>query len=151
MSEFIKTFHAGWGDMDFNGHMRNTAYLDKSGDSRMMFFAEHGFAMGELSRIGVGPVIMNDTIDYVRELRLLDEMTVALVLAAMSEDGARFRLKNEFRRAADQKRVALVTSTGGWLSFAERKLVAPPPQLLAALSQMPRDAAFEVLPSLRAK
>ena len=25
---FIKTFQAGWGDMDYNGHMRNTAYLD---------------------------------------------------------------------------------------------------------------------------
>ena len=25
---FTRTFHARWGDMDFNGHMRNTAYLD---------------------------------------------------------------------------------------------------------------------------
>jgi acyl-CoA thioester hydrolase len=27
---YVKTLFAGWGDMDFNAHMRNTAYLDKS-------------------------------------------------------------------------------------------------------------------------
>jgi acyl-CoA thioester hydrolase len=36
------------GDMDFNRHMRNTAYLDKSADVRMLFFAEHGFPMSNL-------------------------------------------------------------------------------------------------------
>jgi acyl-CoA thioester hydrolase len=27
---YEKKLLAGWGDMDFNAHMRNTAYLDKS-------------------------------------------------------------------------------------------------------------------------
>jgi len=27
---YEKTLIAGWGDMDFNAHMRNTAYLDKA-------------------------------------------------------------------------------------------------------------------------
>jgi hypothetical protein len=39
---FEKILFAGWGDMDFNSHMRNTAFLDKSADVRMMFFAENG-------------------------------------------------------------------------------------------------------------
>lgn len=26
---YEQTLHAGWGDMDFNAHMRNTAFLDK--------------------------------------------------------------------------------------------------------------------------
>src|SRR6266849_9892511 len=37
---FAKVLVAGWGDMDFNAHMRNTAYLDKSADVRMMYFSE---------------------------------------------------------------------------------------------------------------
>jgi len=41
---FEKILYAGWGDMDFNSHMRNTAYLDKSGDVRMIFFSENGFS-----------------------------------------------------------------------------------------------------------
>jgi acyl-CoA thioester hydrolase len=146
---FEKTLYAGWGDMDFNGHMRNTAYLDKSGDVRMMFFAEHGFPSSEFAKLGVGPVIGSDQLDYQRELRLLDAVTISLVLSAMSEDGARFRLKNEFRRA-DGKRAALVTSTGAWLSLSERKLVVPPPLLRAAMDRMPRETPFEALPSLGA-
>ncbi len=39
---YTKTLYAGWADMDFTAHMRNTAYLDKSADVRMMFFAENG-------------------------------------------------------------------------------------------------------------
>lgn len=37
MTTYIKTFHVRWGDMDFNAHMRNTAYLDISADVRMMY------------------------------------------------------------------------------------------------------------------
>ena len=42
---YSKQVLAGWGDMDFNSHMRNTAFLDKAADVRMMFFAENGFPM----------------------------------------------------------------------------------------------------------
>ncbi len=37
---FARKFVAGWGDLDFSAHMRNTAFLDRSADVRMMFFAE---------------------------------------------------------------------------------------------------------------
>ena len=47
MEIFSKTFHVGWGDLDSNAHMKNTAYLDKAVDVRMMFFQEHGFTMHE--------------------------------------------------------------------------------------------------------
>ena len=57
---YQKTFLAGWGDMDFNSHMRNTAYLDKSADTRMVFFSEHGFPMSEFVRMKIGPVIIKD-------------------------------------------------------------------------------------------
>ena len=40
---YSKEFLAGWGTMDFNGHMGNTAYLNLAADVRMAFFAEHGF------------------------------------------------------------------------------------------------------------
>jgi acyl-CoA thioester hydrolase len=65
---------AGWGDMDFNSHMRNTAYLGKSADLRMMYFSENGFPMQEFMSLRLGPVVMHD--------RLL----VALRSAPRSED-----------------------------------------------------------------
>lgn len=147
MSKFERSFHAGWGDMDFNGHMRNTSYLDKCGDVRMQYFAAHGFPMTEFMRLGVGPVIMSDALEYHRELRLLEAMTVSMVACGMSDDGARFKLRNEFRRE-DGKKVAVVVSAGGWLNLKERKLMVPPAGLLAAMQQMERLEPFEKLPSL---
>lgn len=141
---FVRKMTAGWGDMDFNGHMRNTSFLDKSADLRMMFFSEHGFPADAFARLRVGPVIMRDEVDYFREIGLLDEMSVTISAAALSEDGSRFRIRNEFFRA-DGKRAASVTSAGGWLDLAARKLVLPPADLLAALQSLPRADDFVVL------
>lgn len=137
MSEaFSRTFTVGWGDMDFNSHMRNTAYLDYSGTTRMMYFDAQGFSMREFERLQFGPVITRDELAYFKELRLLEPITVDLTLAGLSADGARFRFRNTFRRS-DGKVAATVTSTGGWLSFAERRLAPPPEDLAAIIRTLP--------------
>ena len=143
---FEKQLFAGWGDMDFNSHMRNTAYLDKSGDVRMMFFAEHGFPMNEFMKLKLGPVIMKDELEYFKEVRLLEGLRITLELAGLSLDGSRFCLKNEFYRT-DGKLAARVTSWGGWLHLVERKLSAAPPPLLQALHQLTRSQDFSELSS----
>ena len=143
---YEKTLYAGWGDMDFNSHMRNTAFLDKSADLRMMFFADHGFPMAEFLRLRIGPVILRDEIDYFKEIALLQEVRVTISLAGLSEDGSRFKIRNDFFRP-DGKLCASVTSSGGWLDLNLRKLVAPPEALLQALQTLPREESFEDLPS----
>lgn len=143
---FTKTLYAGWADMDFNGHMRNTAYLDKSADVRMMFFAENGFPAGEFARRRFGPVVMKDEVEYFREVALLQRVDVSLAVAGLSGDGSRFVLRNEFTRE-DGKACARVTSTGGWLDLGARKLMAPPEGLLEALRGLARTDDFRELPS----
>lgn len=143
---YKKRLMAGWGDMDFNAHMRNTAYLDKSADVRMMFFAENGFPAGEFTRLHIGPVVMKDEIEYFKEIGLLEELDVVLTVAGLSHDGSRFRIRNEFYRS-DGKLAARVSSTGGWLDLAARKLSVPPEKLLAALRALTRSPDFEDLPS----
>ena len=143
---YSKQVLAGWGDMDFNSHMRNTAFLDKAADVRMMFFAENGFPMAEFSRLKIGPVIMKDEVEYHKEVALLQEITVTLAMAGLSDDGSRFLMRNEIFRP-DGWLAARVRSAGGWLDLAARKLVAPPEALLAALRSLPRTAEFVSLPS----
>lgn len=140
---------ATWGDMDFNAHMRNTAFLDKSADLRFMFFAEHGLPIDEFLRLGIGPVVRKDEIDYFRELRLLEEIRVTISAAGLSDDGARFIIRNEFWRS-DGELAARVTSAGGWLDLNARKLVVPPDALQAALRQLTRTDDFQTLKPLRA-
>ena len=49
---FEKLLVAGWRDMDYNSHMANTAYLDRAADVRMMYFAENGFTVADMMRLG---------------------------------------------------------------------------------------------------
>jgi acyl-CoA thioester hydrolase len=143
---YTKTLYAGWADMDFNSHMKNTAYLDKAADVRQMFLIEHGFPMEEFMRLRIGPVVMRDEVEYFKEIGLQQQLTINYALAGHSEDGSRFMLRHEIFRH-DGKLSARVTSTGGWLSLSERRLIAPPPALLAAMNSLTRTDDFAVLRS----
>ena len=143
---FEQKLYASWGDMDFNSHMRNMAFLDKSADVRMLFFSAHGFPMEEFMRRRLGPVVMKDEIEYHREIHLLEEIRVTLSLAGLSGDGSRFLMRNEFFRE-NEKLAAKVTSAGGWLELSSRRLIAPPEELLSALNLLSQTDDFIELPS----
>ena len=136
---YAKTLYAGWADMDFNAHMKNTAYLDKAADVRQMFLIEHGFPVEEFLRLRIGPVVMKDEVEYFREVGLQQQIRVTYALAGHAPDGSRFRLRHEIFRP-DGELSARVTSLGGWLHLDERRLIAPPPPLLAAMQAWRRPA-----------
>jgi acyl-CoA thioester hydrolase len=64
----------------------------------------------------------------------------------LSDSASFFRLTNEVF-TAENKLAARVTSMGGWLDLAARKLTAPPEALAALLRGIPKTPNFEVLPS----
>lgn len=143
---YTKVLYAGWGDMDFNSHMRNTAYLDKTADVRQMHLAEHGFPVEEFSRLRIGPVVMRDEIEYFNEVKLQEKITITYLLAGHASDGSRFLLRHEIFRP-DGKLSARVTSAGGWLDLDQRRLVVPPTALLSAMNSLERTDDFVELPS----
>lgn len=143
---YTKTLYAGWADMDFNSHMKNTAYLDKAADVRQMYLIENGFPIEEFLRLRIGPVVMKDEVEYFSEIHLQQRISVTYAIAGHSLDGSRFLLRHEVFRP-DGKLSARVTSLGGWLNLVERKLVAPPPLLLDAMNSLERTDDFTVLPS----
>jgi acyl-CoA thioester hydrolase len=138
---FSQTFQVGWGDLDANNHMANTAYLDRSADTRMMYFASQGFSMREFERLRFGPVVRRDEVEYFREMRLMEKVRVTLACSGLSADNIRFRIRNEFFRD-DGRLVARVTSEGGWLDQAVRKLTAPPEELARCMRDMARTEDF---------
>ena len=142
---FERMIQIGWGDMDGNGHMRNSAYLDAASNVRMMYFMAHGFSAAELARLGVGPITLKDVLEYRRELHLLDEVTVTLETAGRSEDGSRYRLRNAFY-CPDGKLAATLTTDGAWLDLERRRITRPPENLLAAMRAMTQTEDFQVLP-----
>ena len=132
--------------MDFNSHMKNTAYLDKAADVRQMFLIENGFPVEEFTRLRIGPVVMKDEIEYFREIGLQQKIDVTYALAGHALDGSRFLLRHEIFRP-DGELSARVLSAGGWLNLDKRKIVAPPPALFAAMDSLQRTDDFVVLPS----
>jgi acyl-CoA thioester hydrolase len=145
---YQQTLVAGWGDMDYNAHMRNTAYLDKSADVRMMYFADNGFPMAEFARLQLGPVVRKDEVEYFREIHLLDEVVVTMSMAGLSDDASRMILRNEFFRKGVL--AARVNSTAGWFDLKQRKLIRPPDNLAKPLHDMTRTSDFVILPAIGA-
>ena len=143
---FEKTFHVGWANVDFNGHLGNTSFLDLAVDVRMFFFAENGFPIQEFQRRRFGPVILKDEISYFKEMYLLDKIRITFQGAGISEDASRFKIRNDFFRE-DGKLAARLTTTGGWLSFETRKLIVPPTELADAMKSLARTEDFEIFQS----
>lgn len=143
---YEKTFHVGWANVDFNGHLGNTSFLDLAVDVRMFYFAENGFPVSEFQRLRFGPVIMKDEITYYKEMYMLDKIRITFQGAGLSEDATRFKIRNDFFRE-DGKLAASLTTTGGWLSFDSRKLIVPPKKLANAMRSLVRTEDFEVIAS----
>lgn len=143
---FERSFHVAWAHLDANGHMANTAYLDVVVDLRFMYFASRGFPPGEFKRLRIGPVVRRDEVDYYRELHLLEPIRVNLLLAGISPDASRFRIRSEIRRENGEV-AARITTLGGMFDLAHRKLIAPPEPIAAALRALHHTEDFETLAS----
>ncbi|QEE15199.2 thioesterase family protein [Promethearchaeum syntrophicum] len=143
---YEKVLYAGWADMDFNGHMANRAFLDKSGDVRMMFFSENGLSGRNMAKMRIGPVIKSDKLEYFLEIGLMEEIKCTLILVGTSKDGSRFKICNEFKKM-NGSLAARVTSVGGWLDLKSRKLIAPPDLVLKMMDKLHKTEDFEQLPS----
>lgn len=138
---FTLRFEVRWGEVDFNSHMRNTAYLEICPTVRMSWFRSQGIAMRDFERLRFGPVVLRDAIEYFRELRLLDVYDVTLALAGLSADGAKCRMRNEFHDEGGTL-VARVTSLIGWMNLATRKLAPPPEPIPGVMGRLTRTADF---------
>jgi acyl-CoA thioester hydrolase len=89
---------------------------------------------------------MKDEVEYFKEVGLQQKIEVNYALAGHTTDGSRFLLRHEIFRS-DGKLAARVTSAGGWLDLAARKLIVPPPALFDAMNLLERTSDFVELPS----
>jgi acyl-CoA thioester hydrolase len=143
---FEQLFHVGWSDLDGNAHMGNTSYLDHASNTRMLFFAQHGFTIARFASEKFGPVVTRDELVYRKELRLMDEFTVDFELAGLSDDGVGFRVRNTFRNAAKDV-AAVVTSDGVWFDLEQRRPRAAPTDLDTLMRALQRSTDFADIPS----
>ncbi len=99
LPRYVHKLTASWADMDFNAHMANTAYLNRAVDARMAFLTENGLPLPELMRLRVSWVVMKDEVEYRREIKWMEEISITVALAGLAPDSSRFKVRNEFFRA----------------------------------------------------
>lgn len=147
---FEQRFQVGRSHHDSNVHLRNIAYVDLAASVRLAYLAASGFSINSFARMLFGPVIRVEDLEYFHELGTTGQVRVTLLLAGLSEDGSQFRLRNEFWSESGTL-VARLTSLGGWIELRLRRLITPPPDLVAALYALDRTEDFEWLPPARPK
>lgn len=146
MAPFSRSFVVRWSDCDANGHLRNTCYSEYAIEVRMAFLAQHRFGLPEFRRAGVGPVLLREEVDYLRECHMGEEIAVDFAWVGRSADDARFKIVHELWKPGGKQAARLVVH-GGWLDLSTRRLRPPPPELQAVWTQVPH-GDLELLPPL---
>ncbi|MFF8991105.1 acyl-CoA thioesterase [Streptomyces sp. NPDC014983] len=121
-------------ETDVQGHLNQAVYLNYAEHARWALLQAAGVSQTGLVRTGVGPVVLETTIRYLRELLAGDEVDVT---CAFEWSGGRtFKVRQEIRKA-DGTLAARLTGVGGLLDLKERKLVADPGRVFEELSTDP--------------
>ena len=121
-----------WSDIDFLSHMKNTAYLDAAVDVRFLYFESHGLGSLDFSKLGIGPVVQRDDIEFYRELRFL-------VTGGNGDSAVRLRLEY-----ADGRRASAEIPCVDWFKDVEDGL---PERLVPAWNGMDRSWRGELEPA----
>jgi len=147
MDRYTQTFTVRWGDCDMNGHVRNTMYSEYAIETRMAYLTEQGFGYDKLAELLIGPVLLREEIDYLREIRAGETVTVDFVQLGLSPEGAKFKVRHDLFKT-NGKQAARIVLLGGWMDLRSRHLIPAPEPLAEALRNLPKDPAFEALPAL---
>lgn len=141
---FAFPYQVSWHDLDSNNHMRNSRYQDYASQTRLRYLSERGFTPAHFETHGIGPVVLEEKIQYRRELRFLEPFRVEIALGGMNASGSKFILVNRILRE-DGGLSANVTALGAWLDLRERRICMPPPALMDAMSSLPRTEDYRGL------
>ncbi|GAA2776911.1 acyl-CoA thioesterase [Saccharopolyspora taberi] len=121
-------------ELDLHGHVHNAVYLQYGDHARWECIRRAGVEIADVHADGLGPINLETTIRYQRELRGGDEVDVSCEFEWGT--GKTFRVRQELR-LADGSPVAEIISVSGLLDLAERRLVANPQERWRALASSP--------------
>lgn len=122
-------------ETDVLGHLNQSVYLNYAEHARWSLLQAAGISQSGLIAKGVGPVTLETTIRFKRELRAGEEVDVTCDF--LMDESKILRVEQEIRKT-DGTVAAEITATGGLMDLKERKLVADPREYFRALASDPR-------------
>src|SRR5215208_6623156 len=148
MREYSSTYAIRFSDIDANRHVNYAAYVNAAGDLRYRFFTEHGFPPERFEQLGAGPVYISINIQFLREVRMGETVTITFVVTGLSPQGVRWKVHHDILKSNGKKAVSLDVE-GVLLDQTTRKPVPATPELLQVFHSCPRTPDFEILPEMR--
>ncbi|WP_225637064.1 acyl-CoA thioesterase [Streptomyces solaniscabiei] len=121
-------------ETDTQGHLNQAVYLNYAEHARWSLLRAAGIRQADLVARGVGPVALETTIRFRRELLAGDEVEVTC--AFEWGEGKTFRMLQTVRKA-DGTVAAEIEAVGGLMDLRERRLVADPRQRFKELAAEP--------------
>jgi acyl-CoA thioester hydrolase len=143
---FSRTYAIKWADLDTNGHLRYSVYIDYAVDTQFRSIENYGYGPKKLMELGFGPVILRMETRYQREVTFDETVVDSLRLTGMSPDGARWKSRHDIAKSNGEM-AATIKLEGVWVDVHTKQAIAPPADLLQILNLIPRTEDFETLRS----
>ncbi|EHN75135.1 acyl-CoA thioesterase [Streptomyces coelicoflavus] len=121
-------------ETDTQGHLNQSVYLNYAEHARWSLLRAAGISQAGLVASGVGPVALETTIRFRRELLAGDEVAVSCVFEWGG--GKTFRIRQVVTKA-DGTVAAEIDAVGGLMDLTERRLVPDPRQRFKELAAEP--------------
>ena len=141
---YTKEFEIRWSDIDANGHLANSAYVNFMSHTRMAFMIEQGLDQAELVKYNLGPVVFYEHIYYFKEFLLGKRVIVSLQLKGLSENGQFFEFVHNFYDFKGRN-YARCHMLGSWIDLTTRKLTLLPSPLYQTFDKMEHSDDFRIL------
>jgi acyl-CoA thioester hydrolase len=122
-------------ELDVNGHLNWAHYLHYAEHARWECLRAAGLPFETMVGAGLGPVNLEASVRFLRELRDGDEIDVSCEFSW--GEGKTYRIRQEFTRADDGELAAEVTTVSGVIDQEKRRLVADPAGRLRSLAAHP--------------
>lgn len=119
--------------LDTFGHVNNATYLSLLEEARWQFITEKGFGLETVRKTGLGPVILDISIQFKRELR--NRTAVIIYTQVQSYDGKIAKMHQSIVTEAGETSCE-AKLVFGLFDLNRRKLVDPPPEWIKALGKM---------------
>ncbi|WP_326764104.1 acyl-CoA thioesterase [Streptomyces sp. NBC_01591] len=133
MTFFVDVTVRGY-ELDTQGHLNQAVYLQYAEHARWELLRAAGLPQDKLLAGGVGPVALETTVKFLRELRGGDRVRVTCRF--VFGEGKTFTAAQQILKE-DGTVAAEVTGVAGMLDLTARKLIADPAGHLASLAEHP--------------
>jgi YbgC/YbaW family acyl-CoA thioester hydrolase len=117
--------------LDSFGHVNNATYLSLFEEARWDLVTNNGYSLKRIQEIGQGPVILRVTLEFIKELRLRQQIYIETrLLSYQKKLGVIYQeIKNEQNQVCTKAEFTM-----GLFDLKQRKLIAPTDEWLQAIN-----------------